>query len=113
LESITGIPLESTILSGFSQGAAMTLDVGLTLPLAGLVSLSGYLPSKPTPSDSNPPVLMVQGRQDKIVTLNEAHEARDSLTALGVSVKYVELNIGHELKPEVLAQMRNFVTDVF
>jgi phospholipase/carboxylesterase len=113
LESITGIPLESTILSGFSQGAAMTLDVGLTLPLAGLVSLSGYLPSKPTPSDSKPPVLMVQGRQDKIVTLNEAHEARDSLTALGVSVKYVELNIGHELKPEVLAQMRNFVTDVF
>ncbi|HAA33061.1 MAG TPA: serine esterase, partial [Cyanobacteria bacterium UBA8553] len=59
LQDTTGIPLESTILSGFSQGAAMALDVGLMLPLAGLVSLSGYLPSKPklTARKSFPPVL--------------------------------------------------------
>ncbi|MGH2416207.1 MAG: alpha/beta hydrolase, partial [Microcystaceae cyanobacterium] len=47
LERTTGIPLSRTILSGFSQGGAMTLDVGLTLPLAGLCSLSGYLHAKP------------------------------------------------------------------
>jgi phospholipase/carboxylesterase len=40
LENLTGIPLASTILCGFSQGGAMTLDVGLTLPLAGLICLS-------------------------------------------------------------------------
>ncbi|MFM5981588.1 MAG: alpha/beta hydrolase, partial [Sphaerospermopsis kisseleviana] len=34
LESMTGVPLSRTVLSGFSQGGAMTLDVGLTLPLA-------------------------------------------------------------------------------
>ena len=115
LENLTGIPLASTILSGFSQGGAMTLDVGLTLPLAGLVSLSGYLPSKlqAETKGSMPPILMVQGRQDRIVTLNEAQEARNALTALGVAVKYVELDIGHELKPQVLEQMRNFVVDVF
>lgn len=114
LESTTGVPLSRTILSGFSQGAAMALDVGLTLPLAGLVSLSGYVHSKPRFSGvrSFPPVLMVQGRKDTIVTRKEAIAARNSLKALGVPVKYQEFNIGHELKPEVLALMRKFVVDV-
>lgn len=113
LADITGIPLESTILSGFSQGGAMALDVGLTLPLAGLVSIGGYLPSKPAVGRTSPPVLMVQGTLDKIVTQGEAHEAKDSLEALGVAVKYREFNIGHEIKPQVLAEMRNFVVDIF
>ncbi len=114
LPSITGIPLESTVLSGFSQGGAMSLDVGLTLPLAGLVSLSGYLHSKPKPiaGRSLPPVLMVQGKQDQIVSKREAQQARDSLIDFGVKVKYLEFDIGHEIKPIVVAQMRSFVVDL-
>ncbi len=111
LESTTGVPLSRTILSGFSQGGAMTLDVGLTLPLAGLVSLSGYLHSTPKPiaGQSLPPVLIVHGRQDRVVPLSEAQRARNTLTALGVAVKYQEFDMGHEIPPAVLAVMRNFV----
>lgn len=114
LSNSTGIPLESTILSGFSQGGAMALDVGLMLPLAGVVSLGGYLPTTPKPSlkGALPPVLMVQGRFDKIVTEAEAQEARASLEALGVKVKYREFDIGHELKPPCIAEMRSFVKDI-
>jgi phospholipase/carboxylesterase len=43
LADLTGVPLSRTVLGGFSQGGAMTLDVGLGLPLAGLICLSGYL----------------------------------------------------------------------
>lgn len=113
LESTTGIPLSRTILSGFSQGGAMTLDVGFTLPLAGLVSLSGYLHSKPKPSagESFPPVLIIHGRQDRVVPLGEAQRARDSLRAVGVPVRYQEFDMGHEIQPAVLAVMRNFVVD--
>jgi phospholipase/carboxylesterase len=114
LPNMTGIPLESTILSGFSQGGAMALDVGLRLPLAGVVSLGGYLPTtaKPTPRSAFPPVLMVQGRLDKIVTENEAQAARESLEAIGVKVKFREFDIGHEIKPQVLSEMRTFVKDI-
>lgn len=114
LASETGVPLSRTILSGFSQGGAMTLDVGLTLPFAGLVSLSGYMHSKPQliSSQSLPPVLIVHGRQDKKVSLSEAQRARDNLKALGGSVKYQEFNMGHEIKPEVLALMRSFILDI-
>ena len=110
IESSTGVPLSRTILSGFSQGAAMTLDVGLSLPLAGLVALSGYLhPVSELAGSTFPPVLLVHGRQDSVVPLIAAQKARDSLVALGVAVQYQEFNMGHEIRPEVLALIRNFV----
>lgn len=113
LESSTGVPLSRTILAGFSQGGAMTLDVGLSLPLAGLVCISGYLHSKPelTARKSFPPVLIVHGRQDQMVPLSSAQSARDNLTALGVAVKYQEFDMGHIIVPAVLALMRTFVMD--
>lgn len=113
LEGSTGVPLSRTILSGFSQGAAMTLDVGLTLPLAGLVALSGYLhPITEAASNQYPPVLLVHGRQDSVVPLKAAHQARETLVALSASVQYQEFDMGHEIGPEVLAVIRSFVLGV-
>jgi len=113
LESSTGVPLSRTILSGFSQGAAMTLDVGLSLPLAGLVALSGYLHPVSEPArEQFPPVLIVHGRQDSVVPLKAALNCRDSLRALGVSVQYQEFDMGHEIRPEVLAVIHNFISGV-
>jgi phospholipase/carboxylesterase len=110
LESSTGVPLSRTILSGFSQGAAMALDVGLSLPLASLVALSGYLHPISEPAGGRfPPVLIVHGRQDSVVPLKAAQQARESLVALGVSVQYQEFDMGHEIRPEVLTTIRNFV----
>ncbi|MBO3459471.1 alpha/beta hydrolase [Aetokthonos hydrillicola Thurmond2011] len=116
LESTTGIPLSRTILSGFSQGGAMTLDVGLKLPLAGLVAMSGYLhPSaeglKTLDAKSVPPVLITHGKQDTVVPLEAAISARKTLESLGVTVKYQEFDMGHEISPEVLELFRNFVVD--
>lgn len=110
LESTTGVPLSRTILSGFSQGAAMSLDVGLTLPLAGLVALSGYLhPIAETACGEFPPVLLIHGKQDSVVPLKAAHQALETLVGLGVAVQYQEFDMGHEIRPEVLAVIRNFV----
>lgn len=110
LESYTGVPLSRTILCGFSQGGAMTLDVGLNLPLAGLVVLSGYLhPLSARPDATYPPVLILHGRQDSVVPLSAAQKARDALTALGISVQYQEFDMGHEVQPAALEVMRKFV----
>lgn len=110
LPEITGIPLSNTILAGFSQGGAMTLDVGTQLPLAALMVLSGYLhaPLK-TQTSQFPPVLMVHGRQDQVVPLRAAQQARDSLLGLGATVQYHELDMGHEIRPVVLELMQNFI----
>ncbi|HEY9795593.1 MAG TPA: alpha/beta hydrolase [Leptolyngbyaceae cyanobacterium] len=110
LEKMTGIPLESTILSGFSQGGAMTLDVGLSLPLAGLASLSGYLHRTPKDIDPPlPPVLIVHGRQDTVVPLSAAHRLRDYLLSLGAPMQYKEFEMGHEIQSDVLGIIRDFI----
>lgn len=113
LETETGVPLERTILGGFSQGGAMSLDVGLTLPLAGIVAMSGYLHSQPQPLvESLPPTLIVHGRQDPVVPLDAAKRSLDALTAAGVEVQYQEFDMGHEIRLEVLDVVRTFIRGV-
>lgn len=114
LEAATGVPLERTIMAGFSQGGAMTLDVGLTLPLAALCSLSGYLHYQPQPQAniSYPPVLIAHGRQDPVVPLAAAQKARDELTNIGVSVQYKEFEMGHEIQPPAIEFVKKFVLSV-
>lgn len=107
-----GVPLSRTLLAGFSQGGAMTLDVGLALPLAGLLVMSGFLHTVPA-GDRQPkaPILMVHGRQDAVVPLAVARYARDCMQSLGATLAYQELDIGHEIDPEALQLMRQFIQD--
>ncbi|MEH1889919.1 MAG: alpha/beta hydrolase [Nostoc sp.] len=111
LESSTGVPLSRTILSGFSQGGAMTLDVGSKLPLAGLVVMSGYLhPDALTAAKSTiPPTLITHGKYDEVVPLQAALKAQETLKSLGVAVEYHEFDMGHEIHPQTLEVLRNFI----
>ncbi|MEH1932374.1 MAG: alpha/beta hydrolase [Nostoc sp.] len=113
LESTTGVPLSRTILSGFSQGGAMTLDVGSKLPLAGLVVMSGYLHPDALTAAKNeiPPTLITHGRYDEVVPLQAALKARETLKSLGVAVEYHEFDMGHEIHPQTLKVLRNFVVN--
>ncbi|BAY89429.1 MULTISPECIES: alpha/beta hydrolase [unclassified Tolypothrix] len=113
LENVTGVPLSRTVLSGFSQGAAMTLDVGLNLPLAGLVAMSGYLhpDAGKVAKNSFPPTLITHGTQDQVVPLLAAVKARDTLESIGVEVQYQEFNMGHEIGQQMLDLLRNFVVN--
>lgn len=113
LESKTGIPLSKTILCGFSQGGAMAMDVGVTLPLAGLIILSGYLHSPLQPSvEKLPPILMVHGTEDPVVPIQQGRRSRDTFTKLGANIQYEEFDMGHEIRPEILKLMQTFVIDV-
>lgn len=110
LEAQTGVSLNNTIMAGFSQGGAMTLDIGSTLPLAGLCSLSGYLHSEPQAQAHDlPPTLIVHGRQDSIVPIQAAKKARDQFTALGATVEYHEFDMGHEIPIVVISLMQKFI----
>jgi phospholipase/carboxylesterase len=102
LPAQTGIPLERTWIGGFSQGGAMTLDVGLDLPVGGLFVMSGYLhPERDRPSNI-PPITIVHGRQDDVVPIEAARHSRDTLVSWGAKVNYHEIDMGHTIVPEVL-----------
>lgn len=114
LENSTGIPLNKTILSGFSQGGAMTLDVGLKLPIAGLISMSGYLHSdiqniEIPATNFLPPVLIMHGKQDQVVPLQAAQKTRDTLELKAVPLEYREFDGGHQISSQMLDVARTFV----
>ncbi|MEL4894300.1 alpha/beta hydrolase [Crocosphaera sp. Alani8] len=111
LEKDTGIPLSRTILSGFSQGGAMALDIGINLPLRGICSLSGYLQFQPQKIASPvPPILIIHGTNDMVVPLQMAQKARDGLTSISAKVEYHELEMGHEIPTDVIPIFEKFIT---
>ena len=61
------IPLSKTILIGFSQGGAMALHVGCSLPLAGVIGCSAYPHPEWQPPTTRPPVLLLHGSNDDVV----------------------------------------------
>lgn len=114
LEEYTKIPLDRTFMVGFSQGGAMSLDVGIQLPLAGVCSISGYLHYQPEIIENHtyPPVLMVHGKLDQVVPLGASHQARDELKEIGITIDYYEFPLmGHEIPQSALDVMQRFIEE--
>jgi phospholipase/carboxylesterase len=102
-EGARGVPPGRVILAGFSQGGAMTLQVGLrhAPALGGLLVLSGYLPlagtvaAEASPAGRGTPVFIGHGTEDPLIPLGRARTTRDAVAALGCAVEYHEYPIGH------------------
>ncbi|NEQ49117.1 MAG: hypothetical protein F6K11_03155 [Leptolyngbya sp. SIO3F4] len=110
----TGIPLEKTVLGGFSQGGAMTLDVGMGLPLAGMMILSGYIHSRSLNIPVTPrPILLAHGIHDPVVPINQAHRSKSALDDLSLTVEYYEFSMGHEISLQVLEIAQKFCQDLY
>lgn len=98
------------VLLGFSQGGVMAYDLFLRAPdrFAGLAALSSWLPAelagaiRPTDAHKGRPVLVMHGTQDPMIGVERAHESRDALLPFGVSVTYREYEMGHEISPDAL-----------
>ena len=104
----TGIPLEKTMMGGFSQGGAMTLDVGPQLPLAAMLVLSGYGHAPIAKCVTERPVLVIHGRQDPVVPLAKALDTKAQLEQQGLSVTYREFDMGHEVSLDALRVASQF-----
>ncbi len=109
LPKTTGVDLDHTWIAGFSQGGAMALEVGLTLPVAGIMVLSGYLHTDVTTPQTCPPVAIWHGRQDEVVPIEAAWQTRQQLLKWGAVVQYHELEMGHNIIPEEIKMMKQFV----
>ena len=110
LEELAGsVPLARTVLLGFSQGGAMALDVGSSLPLAGIVACSGYPHEGWHPGAAVAPVLLSHGREDPVVPFAASKAAQERLIAAGNSAELLAFDGGHTIDAAVLPQIRAFV----
>jgi phospholipase/carboxylesterase len=103
------LPLEQTVLLGFSQGAAMALDVGSGLALEGIVACSGY----PHPGWQAKPamakVLLTHGKNDPVVPYAASEELLRLLTLQQARVELVGTAGQHGIDAELLPAIRRFI----
>ena len=103
------LPLEQTVLLGFSQGAAMALDVGSDLALAGIVACSGY----PHPGWQAKPamaqVLLTHGKNDPVVPYAASEELLRLLRLQQARVELIGTAGQHGIDAELLPAIRRFI----
>lgn len=105
-------------IGGFSQGGIMSYSVGLTFPqqFKGIFILSSrLLPEvkpliKATPDLEKLQVFIAHGRQDNVLPLTYAHEARAYLTDLVPHITYHEYEMAHTTGDAELADLLEWLT---
>ena len=107
-------PTTALILSGFSQGAMMSLDAALrtSREVAGIIALSGGLYEEELPdlrARNSVPVLIAHGTADDVVPVNYARRARAVLEEAGFDVEYHEYPMGHQVVMEEVAVVKEFL----
>lgn len=98
-----GIASTRIVLAGFSQGGAIAYHTALAYPqrLAGLLTLSTYLPTEPAltrrKANNNIPVFISHGQDDPMVPELMGQQARQILHDMGYQVAYQTYSMGHEV----------------
>lgn len=111
----TGLSARNTLLAGFSQGAMMALNVGLSLDEApmGIVSFSGALIPPERLEQGHlpkPPVCLIHGDLDQVIDLRLSQEAFVTLQAHGYDASYhVSSGMAHGIAPDGLEFATNFI----
>jgi phospholipase/carboxylesterase len=104
----TGLTPAQTVLGGFSMGSVMSYSLGLaeSRPApAGILAFSGFVPVvegwQPSLADrTRTRVFIAHGRQDPIMQVEFARQARELIEAGGLPVEYHESDAGHHIDPQ-------------
>jgi phospholipase/carboxylesterase len=115
-----GVGWERTVIGGFSMGAVMSYSVGLGTGRpspAGILAFSGFIPtvdgwSAELDGRDRLPVVIHHGRNDPVISVDFARDARRRLAAGGLGVEYLETDAGHWLPPEAIGPARELVSRV-
>jgi phospholipase/carboxylesterase len=113
----TGIGPEQTILGGFSMGSVMSFATGLgpgRPPVAGIMALSGFVPTVEGWAPEfigreDTRVLIAHGRQDPVIPIEFAHQARTLIDASPLELEYMESDAGHNIDPRQIPLIVDWV----
>lgn len=107
-----GHPLSETVLLGFSQGAAMTLEMGARLSVKGLMICSGYWhPALNWAGTQTPTAIVTHGTIDPVVPFAAGEEIHRRLQAAGCQSQLVSSQSGHWIDRPAIAALRDFLNE--
>lgn len=116
LPEALGVPLDRTVLGGFSQGAVMSYALGLgegrPRP-AAVVALSGFIPTVTGWALDEKldgfPVAGGHGTYDPIIEVGFGREAKERLERAGADLLWRESPMQHTIDPGYLPELQQFV----
>lgn len=116
-----GIPSEHIILAGFSQGGAVAYYTGIRSShrLAGILALSTYLPflqsvqNEQSGVNISVPIMAMHGKQDAVIPISAGRVSADALKSLGYSVEWKEYLMEHNVIPEQLSAIGEWINRVY
>jgi phospholipase/carboxylesterase len=103
----TGLGPDRTVLGGFSMGTVMSyaLGLGADRPVpAGILAFSGFVPTvegwePDLAGRSGLRAFIAHGRNDPIMEIGFARQARELLEGGGLDVDYHESDVAHSIDP--------------
>ena len=111
----SGFASEQIFLAGFSQGGAMALFTGLqlTIPIAGIIALSAYLPLASECKiaiDPKTPIFAACGRHDPMVLPAWTQLAFDGLRQRGFQqIKFHEYAMAHAICADEITDLSQWL----
>lgn len=98
---------------GFSQGAVLLSNASLSgaISLNGVALLAGFalFPSETPVNSTLRSVFVAHGTADETISVNRAREGVHKLRALGLSVEYVEEDVGHKIGIQGTRALKSWV----
>ena len=107
------IPLDKTLLLGFSQGGAMALELAKRNKFEGVFALSSYPHPEWQPLKDMPPVFLCHGNIDQVVPKEASQKSFDILRKNGIRSELYFFEGGHEINQHLIDYCRGIIKQNF
>jgi len=103
--------IPNIFIGGFSQGAALSLFMGLSseIKVSGIISLSGYLPKLILKSNFTvPPIIAIHGEGDDIISIKIASDSY-KIIKKSKDFYFKSYKMAHEVIHDEIIDVKNFL----
>ena len=107
------IPLEKTILMGFSQGGAMALEVATRIKFQAVFAFSSYPHPDWKPLKDMPPIFLCHGNSDQVVPKDASQKSFDILKKNKFESNLYIFEGGHEINKDLIDYCRGIIKQKF
>ena len=107
--SLEKIPLEKTLLLGFSQGGAMALELATRINFAGVFAVSSYPHPEWQPKKDFSTIFICHGNIDQVVPKEASQKSFDILRKNGVKSDLYFFEGGHEITNDLISYCRGII----
>ena len=107
------IPLDKTLLLGFSQGGAMALELATKQKFAGVFALSSYPHPEWQPLKDMSPIFLCHGNIDQVVPKEASQKSFDILRRNGIKSDLYFFEGGHEIPNDLIDHCRVIIKQKF